>query len=216
MKNLLVILTFAATFAACKKENTPSARGGTFLPVDCTVNIKYVKDCSMQPVAQGTEILLGSKALKTDAQGNCTATFQQVITSSTFGTSMGFTIEGMGRGFGVGDWTTNESILFVQNDSLNVDVQFTYNANTAAQLKDSLAIGYDNILKPLPNLTRDSSFKMLVIARNRLYRKGRDGKYAPFQTLKLGVKGQFGYNYSTPPLVNPSAGPCGRDFVFIQ
>lgn len=216
MKNLGVILAFAVTFAACKKDNTPSGHGGTFLPVDFKVNIKYVKDCSMKPVAQGTEITWNSKVVKTDAEGNCTLTFQQTVGPFPSGMSMSFAIEGMLRGFGVPNWGVNETILFVQNDSLNVDVQFAYNANTAAQLKDSLSVGYDDILKPLPKLTRDSSFKMLVVARNRLYRKDSNGKYVPFQTLKLGVKGQFGYNYTTPNLINPAAEPCGRDFVFVQ
>jgi hypothetical protein len=218
MKKLLVILAFAVTFAACKKDNSPVIPPSHYSPPvwqDFTVNFKYVKNCSMQPVATGTEFLTDT-LFKTDSAGNCVLRYRTTVDILSGHKTMFFTIEGMRRGFGVDNWTTNESLLFVQNDSLTVGVKFFYNAKTAAQLKDSLSIGYDDLIVPLPRLTHDSSFNMLIIGRNRIYRKGSDGKYTPPRTLQLAVKGKYIYEYFMPTLASPAAGPCGRDSLVIQ
>jgi hypothetical protein len=217
MKKLVVILGFIAIFAACKKENpSPKPSVNHFTPLtlaNFTVNIQYVKDCSMRPVAVGTEISTDI-LLKTDSVGNCVRQYQTTTDGSLNFKSMSFTIEGMRRGFGVGDWTKNETILFIQNDTLSVNVQFIYNTKTATLLKDSVALGYDKdkTLFYLPNFKRDTSFNALIVARNRLYRKNSDGRFLPFQGLRLWV----GYNSYEATLTKASTGPCGDDSIIIQ
>jgi hypothetical protein len=222
MKKLIGILSLITIFAACKKD-TPNTGLGTgcaaSVTENFTLNVKYVKDCSFRGVAEGTSILWQNSGkditIKTiDALGNSSQNYQKTGSPCSISDFLTGTLfpEGMSRSFGIQRIKKNESLLIIQNDSMTVKVQFVYNANTSALLKDSLALGYDFLYTKLPVLTKDSAFTMRLVARNRVYWLDNSGNYSPLTKLNLKLKN----SNMDATLLKPAASYCGIDSIIIQ
>jgi hypothetical protein len=226
MKKVFVILSLIAIFAACKKEQMPSPGqyNGCYLDVtlDYTLNFKYVKDCSMRPVAEGTQVMWGSNTLRMDSTGNCLQKYKITLPACRTNrySPPSFYAEGLPRNFlGIEYWEKEESFLMVQNESMTVNVQFKYSEYTAALLKDSLKIGYgtddsdiDEFYKKIPEMTKDSTFDLKIVGRNRLYWKNRNGNYqlGTGLRIKLGRK-----NFESATFIS-TTGFCGIDSIIIR
>jgi hypothetical protein len=220
MKKSLFILSWITIFAACKKDTPSHGLGSGYYPttkVEHTLNFKYVKDCSMKPL--GGETITwnspdGAVSFQTDSDGNVTRKYQMYAVSAfTSGFSTSFKIDSMTTGFSDGRWNTNESLLIVKNDTTRVNIQFIYNANSAAQLKDSLAIG--NIW--LPELTKDTTISVMFVGRYKVFRKDFNGNFVAVINSNILLTPQKKW-LITPPQLNTNLlnSPCSTQGIVIQ
>jgi hypothetical protein len=224
MKKLIGFLSLIAIFAACKKDtpNTGLGTGCATAPIvtkDYTLNIKFVEDCTMRPRAINGDILWSSDGkaaipLTKDSVGSYTQKFKRTggACEIDYYFTSSFKFDSLNLGFAVERWTTNESILFVKNDVVKVDVKFIYNANSAAQLKDSFAILCGDVYW-LPVLTKDTAFSVSLKVKNLTYRK-ENGNFSPIGRVGFEAKKKW---LIQQPIVNVTTfGVCGTQSVIIQ